>query len=78
MTNYNHKLEEVRSKATDVCRLHGDDHDECLELQDSLSQLEQMEESIYEVMFMSLERYCADYPDAEECHLMPGGVRSLA
>jgi CP12 domain len=78
MTNYNHKVEEVRSKAIDICRLHGDDHDECLELQESLSMLEQMEESIYEVMFMSLERYCAEYPDAEECHLMPSGVQSMA
>lgn len=70
MSTYQHKLERIRSKALHVCGLHGDDHDDCVEAWESVEVLEQIEESIYEVMLESLEQYCAAYPDAQECRIL--------
>jgi CP12 domain len=70
MTAYQNNLQKIRTKAQHVCGLHGDDHDDCIEAWETVEALEQIEESIYEVMHESMEQYCLAYPDAQECRIL--------
>jgi hypothetical protein len=72
MTTYHHKVEQVRTKVSTACSLNGDDHEECIEAWETLEVLEKIDESVYEVMVESLDRYCTNYPDAQECRIIPG------